>query len=204
MEHERSTLSAKDWAALYQQDPIASSSNIFKLSDLRRYLMSDFEKADGILKKSDLRCVMYVDPATSTRKDSDDAAVFIMAKHRITGCYYQIDSYADTSAPSKTYAAMLAMFDKAEMDGFKIPCIDVEDARLNKDQTEFIEGFRRYLRERGRYITVNALPSKGKKEDRIKFILEPRLSINSVFLRSDMPDASINRKIESQMLDFPN
>jgi hypothetical protein len=46
MENEKSNMSIKDWAALYQQDPIASSSNIFKLSDLRYYLQSDFERAD--------------------------------------------------------------------------------------------------------------------------------------------------------------
>lgn len=40
----RETLPPKDWAALYMQDPVASSSNIFKLEDLRYYLMSDFEK----------------------------------------------------------------------------------------------------------------------------------------------------------------
>ena len=31
MENEKSNLSVKDWSALYQQDPIVSSSNIFKL-----------------------------------------------------------------------------------------------------------------------------------------------------------------------------
>jgi hypothetical protein len=39
-------MSPKDWAALYQQDPIASSSNIFDLNKLRYYLQSDFERAD--------------------------------------------------------------------------------------------------------------------------------------------------------------
>ena len=49
--------------------------NIFKLEDLRYYLKSDFEKADGILKKEDLKCIIYVDPAFSSSKTSDDAVV---------------------------------------------------------------------------------------------------------------------------------
>ena len=57
--------------------------------------------------------MLFVDPAWSSSSPSDDAAVVVMAKHRITGNYYLIDGYADTSAPSKTYAAILAMYDKA-------------------------------------------------------------------------------------------
>jgi hypothetical protein len=46
MNNEKANISPKDWSALYMQDPISSSSNIFKLSDLRYYLQSDFERAD--------------------------------------------------------------------------------------------------------------------------------------------------------------
>ena len=46
MKNEKNNMSKKDWAALYQQDPIASASNIFSLQDMRYFLMSDFERAD--------------------------------------------------------------------------------------------------------------------------------------------------------------
>jgi len=46
MKKERDNISPKDWSALYMQDPIASSSNIFNLNNLKYYLKSDFEKAD--------------------------------------------------------------------------------------------------------------------------------------------------------------
>lgn len=75
MEKERANVSAKDWAALYQQDPIASSSNIFNMSNLKYFLLSDFERADGLLKKEDLRCGIFVDPAFSSSGNSDDAVV---------------------------------------------------------------------------------------------------------------------------------
>lgn len=44
----------------------------------------------------------------------------------------------------------------------------------------------------------------GKKEDRIKFILEPRVSVNAVHLRADAPDKRFNDKLERQMSEFPH
>jgi len=78
MKNEKANISPKDWAALYQQDPIASSSNIFSLADIRYFLMSDFEKEDWILKKEDLRCIISVDPAFSSSDSSDDASALLL------------------------------------------------------------------------------------------------------------------------------
>lgn len=78
MENEKRNLSKKDWSALYQQDPINSSSNIFSLADIMYYNQSDFERADGILKKHDLSCILSVDPAFSSSSKSDDAVIIGM------------------------------------------------------------------------------------------------------------------------------
>ena len=43
-----------------------------------------------------------------------------------------------------------------------------------------------------------------KKQDRIKFILEPKLSVNAMYLRKDMVDTTFVRKVETQLYDFPN
>lgn len=202
----RSNVSKKDFAALYQQDPIASSSNIFSLSDVRYYLQSDFERADGILKKEDLHCSIFVDPAFSTSGSSDDAVIFAVGKHKISGNYYQLDGYADTSAPSKTFHAILAMYDRVTMDWYKINTINIESVNLSRDQTKFILDFRTFLKGKGRYITVNEYKPQGigKKEDRIKFVLEPKFSLNAIYIRKDMPDKNFTRKIEDQLYDFPN
>lgn len=206
MVNERENVSPKDWAALYQQDPIASSSNIFNLADLRYYLQSDFEKADGILKKDDLKCGIFVDPAFSTSRNSDDAVIFWFWKHKTSGNFYMIDGYADTSAPSKTFRAILSMFDKMNMDGYKTETITIESVDINKDQTKFIEDFKTFLKENWRYIIVNEFKPQTlwKKEDRIKFYLEPKISTNAIFLRKDFPEKSFIRKIEDQLCDFPN
>lgn len=204
IEDERNNISPKDWAALYQQDPISSSSNIFDMSKLRYYLQSDFERADGILKKEDLRCGIFVDPAFSTSGASDDAVILGFGKHKISGNYYQLDGYAETSSPSKTFQGILAMYDRLTLEWYKIDYISVEDVKINKDQTKFLEDFKKYLKENNRYIIVNSFFPSGKKEDRIKFTLEPKISLSAIFLRKDMQDKSFVRRLEQQLSDFPN
>jgi hypothetical protein len=201
---EKANISPKDWAALYQQDPIASSSNIFKLSDLRYYLQSDFEREDWILKKEDLKCIISVDPAFSSSWQSDDAVVLWIWKHKLTGNYYQLDWYAWTSAPSQTFQVILSMYDSMTMDWYKIEFIWVEKVNINKQQTKFIEDLKVFLKAKWRYITVTEYDPKGKKEDRIKFNLEPKVSLNAIYLRKDMADKSFIRRLEDQLYQFPN
>ena len=81
-------------------------------------------------------------------------------KHKISGNYYQLDGYADTSAPSKTFIAILSMYDRLVMDGFKPSYISIESVSLSRDQTKFIEDFKKFLREQDRYIIINAFEPK--------------------------------------------
>jgi hypothetical protein len=204
IKHEQANVSARDFAALYQQNPIEASSNIFRLADLRYFLSSDFEKADGILKKDDLRVVLAVDPAFSSSKFSDDAVVVALGQHKLTGNYYLLDGYADTSAPSYTFQAILSMYDRVTQDGYKVDYISVESVSLSNDQTKFIDDFKVFLKSKNRYITVNPWAPKGKKEERIKFILEPKTSLNALVLRKDMADSSFVAKLERQFYEFPH
>jgi hypothetical protein len=194
----------RDWAALYQQDPIGSASNIFKMSDLRYFKASDFERADGILKKDDLVVKMFIDPAFSSSATADDAAIVAIGRHTLTGNLYVLDGYADTAAPSHTFEAALAMWDHLEQDGFKPRSISVESVPLSRDQNKFIIDFKEFLKSRGRYVTVNEWKPVGKKEDRIRLVLEPRMSLHGLHIRSDMPDNQFLRKFEKQLRDFPN
>jgi len=54
MKEVKGKMLPKNWAALYQQDPIASSDGIFKREYFDYFKLSDFEKADAILKKDDV------------------------------------------------------------------------------------------------------------------------------------------------------
>ena len=124
--------------------------------------------------------------------------------HNISRNFYQIDWYAETSAPSKTFHAILSMHDRMQADGYKINCIVVEDVSINREQSKFIEDLRTFLKENNRNIIINTYKPKMKKEDRVKFILEPKVSLHSIHLRKDMADKSFTRKIEDQLYEFPN
>jgi len=205
IEDEKKNVSKRDWAALYQQDPIWSSSNIFERSNMRFFLMSDFEKEWAILRKDDFDVWMYVDPAFSSSASSDDASVTCFWKHKISNCFYWFDYYADVWAPSKTFRATVAMYDRMEMEWLKPKYICIEDVPLNRDQSKFIKDFKAHLREINRMdILVITHKPKGKKNDRIKFVLEPITAINALYLRKDFPDKALMLKIEDQMMDFPN
>ncbi len=203
--NEKANVSKRDWAALYQQDPIWSSSNIFELKNLRYFLMSDFEKEWSILKKTYFNVWIYVDPAFSSSKNSDDASVMWFWKHKISNDIYWFDYYSDVWAPSKTFHATLAMYDSMVMEWLKPKYICIEDVPLNKNQTKFIQDFKLFLKDNNRLdILIITHKPKGKKEDRIKFVLEPITAMHALYLRKDFPDKSIIQKIEDQLVEFPN
>jgi len=204
IEDEKSNVSPKDWAALYQQDPIASSSNIFDVHALKYFNLSDFEREDWILNKTDLDVSIFIDPAHSSSRSSDDAVIAAIWHHIISWDFYLLNWYADTSAPSKTYMALVAMIDMLQVEWFNITTITVEDVPLNNLQTQFIIWLKKYLASIWRYYVINTYKPKVKKEDRIKFVLEPVISMNKLVIRKDLPDDTFVKKLLVQLRDFPN
>jgi hypothetical protein len=64
--------------------PATSGSGMFIRDYFDYFLLSHFEQVDGILKKNDLRCGIFVDPAFSTSTSSDDAVVIAGAEHKVS------------------------------------------------------------------------------------------------------------------------
>jgi hypothetical protein len=58
--------------------PATSGSGIFVRDYFDYFLLSHFEMVDSPLKKNDIRRGIFIDPAFSTRDDSDDAVVMIL------------------------------------------------------------------------------------------------------------------------------
>jgi len=204
MEEKKSNMIPKNRAALYQQDPIASMDGIFKREYMDYFLMSDFERDDGILKKNDLEIWLFIDPAFSSSKKSDDAVVIALGKHKLTKEYYQLDLYADTSAPSRTFAAILSMYNRLTTSGFKIQFISVEDVTINREQVKFINDLRLKLVERELVVPLRLYKPRVSKNIRIQDNLEPIMSQKGIKFRNDLPDTQLTRRMEKQFLDFPN
>lgn len=193
----------RDFSALYMQDPIMSTGAIFKPSTFKYFLESDFEKADWLLKKDDIEFWLFIDPAFSTSTKSDDAVVMAIGRHKITGDIYRFEIYAGTSAPSDTFRAIFNMADRWEIKWYKIWFISIEKVAINKDQTKFIQDFRQEMQLRNKYYTIYEYEPKGKKEDRIKFILE-RMFDNGKIYFMKWNDIYESKKMEEQLTLFPH
>lgn len=194
-EAQKKAIGVRDFAALYQQDPIASTGRTFKKDDFRYFNLSD-------LKREDFTVAISVDPAFSTRQDSDDTGIIVTAKHKITKEVYVLDCMSKPLLPSESYAYILAQAEKWKDWGIEF--ISLEEATISKDQQDFLGGFDRYLRDQGKFYTLLTFKprGKGKKEDRIKFSLEPMLNRKAIYFRSDVTDDDWI-KLEEQLLKFP-
>lgn len=199
----KNTLGVRDFWALYMQDPIISTGSIFKPSDFRYFLQSDFERVDG-MRKTDLQMALFIDPAFSTSKTSDDAVIVVAWRHMIRNELYIFDIYANTSAPSKTIDSMFNLAEKWELSWYPINFISCETVTINKDQSQFLITLKQEMNIRNKYYSIYEFKPQGKKEDRIKFQLEPLISNAKCFFIKWQGDYSAFRKLEEQLTLFPN
>lgn len=206
MKDKQKVIDKKDFAALYQQDPIGASDWIFKRQYFTYFRMSDFENPESFLKFEDIRFAFFVDPAFSSDIDSDDACILLLWQHKISKKIYQFDIYADTSAPSRTYDWFYAMYMRAITQWWKIEFISCEKSNRSKRQQAFVEWFKQKLVERQVYIPFYEFDPTWywDKTNRIKFNLEPVMTQNWFAFRNDNEDRSLVRRQETQLEQFPN
>lgn len=193
----------RDFSALYMQDPIMSTGAIFKPSDFKYFLLSDFEKVDWLLKK-DFVLACFIDPAFSTSKTSDDAVVVIAWREKNQNALYIFDIYADTSAPSRTIDSCFNLIDRWEMMGFRVEFISLEKSTINRDQSQFKVTLQTEMSLRNKYYTIYDYQPREKKEDRIRFYLEPIVSNKKLYMIKWHGDYSAFHKLEEQMTMFPS
>lgn len=197
-----------DWKTSYNQNylliPSQKWSGVFIRKYFDYFLNSHFEDPASPLKKSDLRCAIFCDPAFSSSDTSDDAVVVGGAEHKINKNYYIIDWYADTSAPSKTIDALITMYNKMTMEWYKPEFISVESVTINKRQTEFIKELKAKLIEHQINCPVHLYEPRTNKLARIKDNLESIMSQQWIKSNKNMSDQSFISKFEWQALEYPN
>lgn len=198
----------EDGKTSFNQNYLLVASTLGSWVFIRQYfdyfLLSDFERSDWILKKEDLRCWIFIDPAFSTSVTSDDAVVIWMWEHKITKWYYLIDWYADVSAPSRTLDAVVVMYNNMVANWFKPEFISVENVTINKEQSKFIDDLRKKLLEYQINVPIRLYETKVKKEDRIRFNLEGVMSQKWIKFNRNIPNTGFIAKMERQFLEFPN
>lgn len=195
---ERNIIGVRDFAALYQQDPITAMGSMFKKEDFRYFALSDIDK---IKERFDVGII--VDPAFSSRTSSDDTVIIALAKNRDTGELYELDRFADTIPPSKAVPMIGNMALKWKAAGFHVQFISVEDVSINKDQRLFVADVDKYLRDNQIMIPLKRFNPKGKKADRIRFKIEPVIARGGYYFRVDDPGNRAWIRGEEQLLRFP-
>ena len=183
--------------------PSTIGSGIFMRAYFDYYLESEFENPESFLKKEDATWWISIDPAFSTSKKSDDAAVVLVGKHLLSNKYYLHDWYSDKSAPSATISAVIVMYNKAVQSWYKIAFISVEDVKINKRQTKFIEDLREELRRHEIHCPLLLFKPKLQKNIRIQDQLETVMSQKWLKTNKSMPDKTFINKMERQFLEFP-
>lgn len=197
-----------DWKTSWNQNylliPSTNGSWVFTREYFDYFLLSHFEDVDSPLKKDDLKCGIFIDPAFSTSDKSDDACILWVGEHMISKRYYLIDWYADTSAPSKTLDAMVVMYNNMVANWFKPQFISVESVTLSKKQTQFIEDLKAKLIEFQINVPIHLYEPRINKHARIKANLEAIMSQKWIKWNRNISDTSFISKMESQFLEFPN
>lgn len=198
----RADIGVRDFAALYMQDPILSTGAIFKPSDFKYFNYSEFEM-EWRWKKEHILLWIFIDPAFSTQSSSDDAVIMVVWLNQYTSDMYLFDIYCATSAPSATIWAMFNMIDKREIRWFKIEFISVEQVKINKDQTKFRKDITDEMSNRNKFYKLYDFCPRVKKQDRIKFWLEPRFNLWKVWFIQGEGDYTALKKMEDQLTMFP-
>ena len=188
----------------YLLRPATSWTGIFIRDYFDYFLLSHFEQVDSFLKKHDLRCAIFVDPAFSTSSSSDDAVVIAGWEHKISKGYYLIDWYSAIAASSKTINAIIVMYNKMVADWWIIDFISVEEATINKEQTEFVKNLRNEMIKYGITCPLHLYSSKMKKEQRVQDNLEPIMSQKGIKFNRNISQPDFISKLESQLLQSPN
>lgn len=203
LKSKQNEIGVRDFSALYQQDPILSTWSIFKPSDFRYFLLSDFEKV-WWLNKNDIKLWIFIDPAFSTSSNSDDAVVMVCWWHLVRNEMYLFDIYADTSAPSRTIDAVFNFADRWRIMWYDIEFVSVESVSINRDQSQFKQTLKNEMSIRNQYYTIYEFEPKWKKEDRIKFQLEPLIANWKCYFVKWHWDYNAFRKLEDQLTLFPS
>lgn len=204
MEDVKHKMIPKNWEALYQQNPIASTDSIFKREYFDYFLLSDFEKIDSGLDKKDLKVWLIIDPAFSSSVSSDDAVILAVGEHIRSREKYLIDGYANTSAPSRTLDAMVVMYNNLVANWFDVNFLSVEWVSINKDQVKFVDDVRKKLTEFWINIPVTIYSPRISKNIRIKDNLEAPMSQKALKIHRNISDNTFIPRLESQFLQYPN
>jgi len=129
----------------------------------------------------------------------------VTARHKETGEVYVLDSSSEQMLPSESFNFIISLAEKWKAAGWTMDYLSVEDVSLSPTQREFVRGLEAEMRRQRKFYVVHHFKpvGQGKKEDRIKFNLEPMFNRHALHFRSDDDGNKAWAKMEEQLLKFP-
>ena len=170
----------RDFNSLYQGDPVPIDTGDFT-KDMFRYY--DYEA------KENLRIVIFVDPAISQEQTADYTAImtiWLWENNKI----YILDYLRKRMTPSELIDVL---FDTVRY--YKPEKVWIEDVWFQK---MLIYEIQKQMDLRNYYFTLDSIFPKWKKEERIRWNLQPRYSSWKIYHKKCECD-----ELEEELLSFP-
>jgi len=106
LDEKRKAVGARDWLALYQQQPTEKGGGVFKRENLRYYVSKDV-----LTMARPMNVYLLVDPARTRKKTSDYTAMAVIGLHT-DGNYYCLDMVYDKLTLKQRGGRLIALHRK--------------------------------------------------------------------------------------------
>lgn len=178
----RKRLNPVIFAAQYENDPESGDVTSFDVSRVRecdydlasnRVLIysADGRSVERELHPRDFRCVISIDPASSSDPQSCRFAIGLLAEEVTTGAVCKLDLWAEKAEPDQSIDAILDMFIRWRERGFVIAHIGIEGVGGQK----FVEPALRSRAALRGVWQLSSRPLRNTKFDLIQFYKTDRL-----------------------------
>lgn len=185
LERIKATIGLRDWASLYQQNPIISETQEFKEEDFRYFEESELE---GKV----LNFTITVDLAISQKDSADSSAFVVRAKDPRSPNWYVTDAFKGRLTPLEVIDTIFNLYHQYRPRGSVT--VGIETVAYQKSLIYFLN---EEMRKRQIFIRIVELKSKEKKEERIRGLI-PLFKTGTLFLRRNHTD------LKDELMQFPN
>ena len=179
---QKRTQSARSWASLFQQRPVALGGNLFKESWLKTF--------QNVPDRATLKTYIAVDFATS--EGSGDHTAIVAFGLDPSSDIYVLDVWRRQSAPDVSIGALLDM-----VRDWKPMCVVTESGQIKNALGPFL---REEMNRRKLWVPIETIPSRHAKEIRAQAIVG-RAAVRGLYLPAHADWLS---DFKSEVLAFPS
>lgn len=184
LERIKNTIGLRDWASLYQQNPVTAETQEFSENDFKFFEESELE---GKM----LNYCITVDLAISKDEKADRTAIVVRGKDPRNPNWYIMETVVGRLDPLQVIDTIFSLYQTYRQRGSVI--VGIETVAYQKSLIYFLN---EEMRKRQTFIHIVELKSKDKKEERIRGLI-PLFKTGTIYLRRNQKD------LMDELLTFP-